>query len=181
MAGGEGDDAQRALDVLRRAIQSEIAGHRFYSDAARYCVDPWAKEVFFDLARDEDEHARLLIVEYESLAAGGRWIGREAAAVAAEEADITRLTFPGEAMGSDLFLFQGSVRETVDRRSDDLAALAYGIGLEKQAIDLYRKAADQAREQTAREAYEFLVQEELGHHDRLRQQWEALAGRAYAP
>ncbi len=63
-----------ALAVMRRAIQNEIAGQRFYNDAAYHCIDPWAKELFASLAQEEENHTRLLLVEYEAVETHGRWI-----------------------------------------------------------------------------------------------------------
>ena len=75
-----------------------------------------------------------------------------------------------------LFPLQWSARDTVDRRADDLSALAFGIRMEKRAIALYGEEAGAARDPAARKAYEFLVLEEKQHYQQLKEQWEKLAG-----
>jgi|GEM_PF-969027 len=168
-----------ALAALQRAIYNEIVGQRFYDDAAYYCVDLWAKDIFATLARDEEEHTRLLLVEYEALKTRGRWIDLEAARESDAEVDITGISFPDGAPEETLFPVQRSVGEIVDRRADDLAALAFGIKMEQAAIELYGLQAKITGDPAGREAYRVLVQEETRHYDELRAQWERLAGTAF--
>jgi rubrerythrin len=168
-----------ALAVVRRAIHNEITGQRFYSDAAYRCIDPWAKEVFDTLASEEEEHTRLLLLEYEALTTDGRWIDLDTALTSNVEVDITRFRFSEEEPAEDLFPPQRSVEQAVDRRADDLAALAFGIRMEQRAIGLYGDAAETEADRAAREAYQFLVEEETRHYHQLRSHWERLSGTAW--
>lgn len=172
-------DIESALGVLQRAIHNEIVGQRFYDDAAHYCVDLWAKDIFAALAREEEEHTRLLLVEYEALKTQGRWIDLELARESAAEIDITAISFPENTFEEELFPAQTPIGNVLDRRVDDLAALAYGIKMEQEAIQLYSLQADTVQDPAGREAYRILVQEESRHKDELRAQWEKLAGIAF--
>ncbi|MFC2046635.1 ferritin family protein [Chloroflexota bacterium] len=169
-------DNESALVVLRRAIHNEVNGQRFYSDAAHYCIDPWTKEMFASMAEEEIVHTRLLLLEYDALTRHGRWIDPDAALTSDADVDITAITFPEDELSEELFPTQGTAGNNVDRRSDDLAALAFGINMEKMAIDLYGRAAKVTEDQAAQKAYRFLVLEETRHYDQLRNQWEELAG-----
>jgi rubrerythrin len=172
-------DKQNALTVIQNAVHNEISGQRFYSDAARSCIDLWTKEMFASLAAEEEVHTRLLLVEYESLSTRGRWIDHETALDRDPGIDITAFTFPEGELDGELFPAHGSPSHSVDRTMDDLSALALGIGMEQKAIDLYTQAAGATDDSAAREAYEFLIIEEIRHRDQLRGQWEQLAGRAF--
>jgi rubrerythrin len=171
-----------ALAVLQRAIQSEIAGQRFYNDAAYYCIDPWAKELFSSLALEEEIHTRLLLVEYEALETQCRWLDLDRAISLGVDVDITKYTFPegGGGSGKELFPVDWLAREAVDRRSDDLAALAFGIKMEQEALDLYGQESGVAQDPAARKAYQFLIEEETRHYRDLKEQWEKLAGTPFA-
>lgn len=163
---------ENTLAVIRSAINDEVSGQRFYSDAVYSCIDPWAKEVFATLVQEEEEHTRLLLLQYESLTVDGRWLDPEAALADNAEVDITRFSFPeGEPAET---LFQPS--QAIDRRSDDLTALAYGIDMERRAIDLYGRGAAESTDQAARNTYEYLVDQETEHYQQLKNQWEKLAG-----
>jgi rubrerythrin len=169
-------DLEGTLAVIRRAIHNEVAGQRFYSDAAHYCIDPWAKEIFAKLAQDEEEHTRLLLVEYEALKTRGQWLDPETALAKNAEVDITHFTFPDDDLGQELFPPQWSAADAIDRRADDLTALAFGVRMEQVTIDLYAGEAEAAHDPAARQAYQFLVEEETRHWEQLRGHWEALAG-----
>jgi rubrerythrin len=170
----------RALDgtlaVIQRAIHNEVAGQRFYDDAAHHCIDPWAREIFARLAQDEEGHTCLLLAEYEALRTGGQWLDPETALAKNADVDITRFTFPDDDLGPELFPPQWSAADAIDRRADDLAALAFGVRMEQVAIDLYAGEAEAAQDPAARQAYQFLVEEETRHYEQLRGHWEALAG-----
>lgn len=171
---------EAALVVLRLAIRNEIAGQRFYNDAAFYCIDPWAKDVFAGLAKEEEKHTQLLLVEYEALEAKGEWVDPERALEGETGTDITRLTFADDESDEQLFPPQWSMGDAVDRRADDLAALAFGVRMEQEAIDLYGGQAANNPDPAARKAYRFLVEEERRHYDQLKDQWERLSGRPFS-
>jgi rubrerythrin len=173
------EDHREALSVIRGAIQNEIAGQRFYQDAAHYCIDPWAKEAFATLAREEEEHTTLLLGEYESLDTQGRWLAPRAALELGRGADITQITFSGKEPDPALFPDGPSPRQAIDRRADDVSALAYGLQIEERSIALYQRQADAAEDPAARDAFLFLVSEEQRHREQLRTHWENLAGKPW--
>lgn len=173
------EDLLEALDVIRGAIQNEIAGQRFYQDAAFYCIDPWAKETFATLAREEEKHATLLLGEHESLATGGRWLPPRAALEAGQEADIAQITFSGDEPRAAIFPTGWSPGQAIERGADDLSALAFGLQIEKRAIALYQRQADATTDPAGQEAFLFLVEEEQRHYEQLKARWESLAGKPW--
>jgi rubrerythrin len=172
-------DVESALAVLRLAIRNEITGQRFYNDAAFYCVDPWAKDVFANLASEEEKHTQLLLVEHKALETKGQWVDPEQALQGEAGADITRLTFADDEPVEELFPSPWSMGDAVDRRADDLAALALGVRMEQEAIDLYGEQRTSNPDLAAKRAYSFLVEEESRHYHQLKEQWERLAGRPF--
>ena len=174
------ENREDTLLLVRRAIQNEVAGQRFYSDAALHCIDPWAKEIFSGLAQEEEKHTQLLLVEYESLETRGQWVAPDEALARASEVDITRLTFSDDEPAEELFPPQWSMGDAVDRRADDLAALAFGARMEQAANDLYDRERASTKDPAAQEAYRFLVEEEIRHFHQLKEQWERLSGRPFS-
>lgn len=173
-------DLDTTLAVIRQAIRNEIAGQRFYHDASFYCIDPWAKDVFAELAREEEKHTQLLLIEYRSLETTGQWVEPEQALQREPEMDITRLSFSDDEPQEELFPPGWSMGDAVDRRADDLAALAFGIGMEREAIDLYSREREGTPDAAAKTAYGFLIEEESRHYTQLKDQWERLAGRSFS-
>ena len=172
-------ETESALAVLRRAIHNEVAGQRFYNDASFFCIDPWAKDIFSNLAQEEEKHTQLLLVEYEALETQGQWVDPDKALESAPGMDITKLTFSEDDPVEELFPLQRPVGDGVDRRADDLAALAFGIRMEQDAIDLYERELASVQHPEAQKAYRFLVEEEVRHYHQLREQWERLSGRSF--
>lgn len=169
-------EIESALVIVRQAIHNEIAGQRFYNDAAFTCIDPWAKEIFAELAKEEEVHTRIFLLEHESLTTQGRWLDLEVARASDKQVDITRIDFSDVEPAGELFPTEWSADQAVDRRADDLAALAFGIQMETQAIHLYGQAARTTHDPAAQKTYEFLVEEETQHYHELKAQWEKLAG-----
>ncbi len=164
------------MAVLREAIRNEVAGRQFYADAAHYCIDLWAKETFARLADDEEEHTRLLARVYQELAAGGDWLDLETARYGTLAPDLDSLDLAHESTKESLFSTRGSPADLIDRKSDDLAALALGIEMERRAIHLYGEQALTVDHPQAHAAYRLLMAEETEHRDRLQAHWERLAG-----
>lgn len=170
------EDVQQALAVIQGAIQNEIAGQRFYNDAAAHCIDPWAKEAFATLAREEEKHTLLLLGEYQSLTLQGHWLPSRAAIDLGASVDVAQMSFSSDESAPALFPGGWSARQAIDRTSDDLSALAFGLDIESRSITLYQREAEAAAEPAAREAFSFLVEEERRHYRQLRARWESLAG-----
>lgn len=170
------EEQNGALAVLLRAIQNEIAGQRFYDDAARYCIDPWAKGLLDTLAREEERHTQLLLGQYDALRVGAGWLGLAQAISRGAAANLGRLNFPAEDPLAALFPVGWSPALAVDRSADDLSVLHLGIEMEKLAIALYQEEGDAARDEAARDAYAFLVQEERRHYRELTEHWQRLSG-----
>jgi len=173
------DEVERALGVVRRAIRNEIAGQSFYSDAAFRCIDPWAKETFAMLAREEDDHTRLLLAEYEALLSQGCWLDPEAAWKRSAGVDITRFIFPDEEPAEELFPPHWPAGQAIDRRANDLDALAFAIRLELAAIEMYGTSSQTTDDPAAQKAYGFLVDEETRHSRQFKAQWQRLAGQPF--
>jgi hypothetical protein len=130
------------------------------------------------LALEEEDHTRLLLGEYKAVETHGRWIDPDEAMSDGADIDITSYTFPEDvyAGSRELFPVDWQAEEAVDRRSDDLAALAFGIKMEQQALELYGQELAATQDPAAQKAYRFLIDEETRHDHDLKKRWEELAG-----
>ena len=167
---------QTALFVLRRGIQNDLEEQRFYFDAASYCIDPWAKEVFVTLAQGKERQVRRLLAEYESVRDLYRRNGHKAGASSHPPLDVTNLTFQEDEAVEGALPFQLAAAQLVDRRSDDLQALALGIDVERSVLEHYKQAIRAEEDREVRKAYEFLLRDKARHYHRLRDYWKELAG-----
>ncbi len=156
----------QALGALRWAMEGERRGYRFYLEASERSADPAGKSTFRHLAGAEEDHLRLLIVEHESLTAGRGWVDPEKAMASQIEVDITIPFFPGDegVSGKNESPFGDTwAAYEVDGIAGDLAALEFGMEMERRFFKMYEKAAAEASDAAGRKAYEFLMNEENGH------------------
>ncbi|MFQ5811887.1 MAG: ferritin family protein [Anaerolineae bacterium] len=160
---------EEALAALRRAMENEREGYRFYLEAAERSADPAGQGTFRTLASDEEKHLALLLVEHNSLIAGEGWVDPEEAITREVEMDITKPLFPGE----ELALQEKSPFEAtwaayeVEELAGDLAVLKFGMEVEEKFYKMYEKAAAETDDPLGHRAYQFLMKEENRHYKLL--------------
>jgi rubrerythrin len=168
---------EEALAVLRRAMENEWDGYRFYLEASERSADPAGQGTFRSLARDEEKHLALLLVEYNSLSAGEGWVDPEEAITREVEVDITKPLFAGEELApQERSPFEATwAAYEVEALAGDLAALEFGMNVEEEFYKMYEKAAAGADDPLGRRAYEFLMKEENRHYKLLQEAHDYLS------
>ncbi|MFC1926525.1 ferritin family protein [Chloroflexota bacterium] len=153
-------DTNAALQILALAMEREDGGSKFYLDAANRTDDAKGKKMFQWLAEEEKRHYNKLLIQHKELSRGGNWQNIES-----DEAPISAREFPSlaEAAGE------------VKAGAGDLDALQMGINAEKESIELYSKAAQEATDSQAKAMFLGLIEEEQGHLELLEAEHEWLA------
>lgn len=159
-------DWNSPLGVLRRAMQLERDGFKFYIGAAERATGDKGKKMFEGLAADEEKHLRLLMVEYKSLEAGGGWIDPTQALEQELDLDPANPDLPGPDYPEADPIFNPARTPSLQ---DDIAALEFGMDAEKLSYDLYNGAAQKADNAAAKQAYDILAEQENGHYELLRE------------
>ena len=157
----EAMDWNSPLGVLRRAMQIERNGYRFYIDVAERAVSERGKEVFRGLAADETNHLHLLLVEYEALDSGKGWLDPDEALEQELDFDPADPDLPGEEYPEPMPIFAAARVPSLD---NDLAALEFAMETEQMSYDLYKTSAEEQPDQAAKAVYEMLAREENGHY-----------------
>jgi rubrerythrin len=157
-------DWNSPLGVIRRAMQIERDGYRFYTDAAERSVSESGRKVFEGLAADEVNHLHLLLVEYDALASGQGWVDPTKALERQMEFDHADPDLPGEDYPEPMPIFSPARVPSLD---NDLAALEFAMETEQMSYDLYKASAGEQSDSAAREAYEILAREENKHYELL--------------
>lgn len=154
-------DWNSPLGILRRGMSLERDGYNFYMQAAERASSQRGKEMFMDLADQEEDHLRLLLAEYRALEEGQDWLPYEEAMGQDFELNPAEPDLPGEEPEDEMPVF------TPDREislEGDIAALKYGLETERISRRLYAQGAEQSEDDQAQEAYEFLVDQEEQHY-----------------
>ncbi len=157
-------DWNSPLGVLRRAMQIERDGYKFYTEAAERAAGERGKQMFLGLAADEEKHLHLLLIEYKALESGQGWIDPTKALDQELDLDPANPDLPGEEYPEDTFIFSPKREASIE---GDIAALEFGLETEKLSYDLYTESAKETSDPAAKQAYEFLAREENRHYEIL--------------
>lgn len=154
-----------AKGILRRGMSIERDGYAFYMAAAERASEEHGEEMFRDLAYQEVDHLHLLLVEYGALESGEGWIPYEEAMERDLEIDPDNPDLPGEEPPmEDMPVFSPKRECSLE---GDIEALDCGLETEVLAREIYAQGVEQADDEKAKEAYEFLIKQEEQHYELL--------------
>lgn len=155
-------DLDATLAALQMAIQTEIDGYSFYQKFARQTTDPGAQAMFERLAEDEVMHLELLRNTKAILEESGQW---------AEYQGVTLEPIKGAPIFS-----RQRVEQNVVAYTSDLSALRMAYLIEKDAVDFYKRAAQETTDPDGKRMFLDLVEMEQGHLDLLEGEYSFLRG-----
>lgn len=155
-------DLEATLAALQMAIQTELDGYSFYKKFARQTEDPGAQAMFERLAEDEVMHLELLRNTKAVLEQSGQWAEYQEAALE-------------PIKGAPIFSRQ-RVEQNVVAYTSDMSALRMAYLIEKDAVDFYRRAAQETDDPNGQRMFLDLVKLEQGHLDLLEGEYNFLRG-----
>ena len=126
-------DINRLLIVLKDAMEAEMTGHQFYLLAAKTTGDAQGKETFARMAQEELDHFRALKTQYVAVLENGKF-------------DQATALFEVPAPQTVSPIFSSGFREQVGQQHFEMSALSVGMQLELNAINHYRKAAEESED-----------------------------------
>lgn len=153
-------EREAALAALQMGIQTEIDGHEFYQNFAQRTSDPNARQMFERLARDEVMHLELLRSTKAMLEERGEWAEYKGV----EVEDLS---------GAPIFSRE-RVEQNLTSYTSDLSALRLAYLIEKDAVDFYRRAAEQTDDANGRRMFLDLAEMERGHLNLLEGEYQFL-------
>lgn len=144
---------QRIIDVLKEAVMTEIKGQQLYNHAAQTTEDPAARAMFEDLAKDEEQHVRILQAQLESYRDEGKM-------------DLSQV-HPAEVDHGASHIIDDGFRRSVKRGAFEMAVIGIGCDLENKAIAYYTQQADKAEDEDLKQLFTWLSEWEVGHLNAL--------------
>jgi rubrerythrin len=161
------DDVKVALQVLQQAMKIEQDGRQFYLAAAERTQSPAGQTLFRQLAKDEEEHYRLLKGQFDVLSEGEPWVDYPQTA---KRMAALKPIFPSSPE---------AFQKAVGPKATDLEALWTALGTESNSYDLYRRAAEQVQSPAAKGMYRYLANVERNHYNLLLLNYQTLANMGY--
>jgi rubrerythrin len=144
---------QAMIEAVKQALMVEIKGQELYSHAADKTEDPAARALFEALAKDEDDHVRILKTQYQSLMKDGR-------------IDLSTV-HPAEVDHGSHMIIDDNFKKSIRRGTFEMAVIGIGCDLENKAISYYREHAAKAEDADLRQLFTWLAEWEDGHLEQL--------------
>jgi rubrerythrin len=157
------NEQARTLEVLQLAVRMEVDGKEFYQKASRKSSNKLAKELFRQLANEEDIHRKKFMEIYRALKRGRKWSDAEPPLDKGKKikslfAEATK------ALGSKF-----KVAES------ELEAIKTAMDMEVRSYNLYHSRSKETTLPVEKHFYETLAGEERGHHLALVGSYEYLS------
>jgi rubrerythrin len=152
---------EEILKGLRTAMEAEIFGHNFYKSTAQNTVDPLGKETFVRLADEELGHFNYLRTQYKSVM---------------EKGDYTfspHLVLAHRKQAGNP-IFSDEIKKRIKDSHFEVSVLSIGMKLELEAMNFYRRCAQQAENEEARKFYNELAEWEEDHFRAFEEQLDQL-------
>ena len=142
-----------ALGFLTAGIQAEIAAYVFYRLGAEKISDQGVKTTMLHFAGEERKHFLTLEHQYDLHVRSEKWVTYR------DIMNRDELPLIDESMGDKHVQRIAQVRAAKSKSE----ILDIALQLEKEAYELYSKAAKVSKEEDVRKTFEYLSQFEMGH------------------
>lgn len=160
------NEQARTLEVLQLAVRMEEDGKEFYRKAGRKSNNRLAKELFGQLANEEDIHRKKFVEIYAALKRGRGW------------PDIEPPFEKGKKIKS-LFAEATKALGTKSQVAEsELEAIKTAMDMEVRSYNLYHARSKETTLPVEKHFYETVAGEERGHHLALVGSYEYLSNPA---
>lgn len=147
------EKTERALGIIRDALEFEDEGHRFYARSAEETGDPLGRDMFRFLAGEELKHIEKLRSVEQKLLKDETWESLAEKGITAERWDIKSVA---RRLSQEM-------RSQITADTSGLKALEIAQEMERRGKAFYESARRRTRDQAGRELFAFLEREEEEH------------------
>ena len=157
------NEQARTLEVLELAVRTEVEGKDFYQKVSQKSSNRLAKELFQQLADEEDVHRRKFEEIYEALKRGQNW------------PDVVPPFEKGKGLKSLFAEATKALGSKIKVVESELEAIKIAMDMEKESYNLYHSRSEESTLPVEKRFYETLAGEERGHHLALLDSYEYLS------
>lgn len=151
--------SRQVESAIKEAIKLEINGRKFFNHAEGITHHQQGKKMFRRLADEEVNHLETFSNLFSSVLKGKGW---------------KKLIKSEELKGESALIEELKARMKREEGKGEVEALRIGMELEKRAIELFQKSADEVDDPVAREIFKKICSEEKFHYDLLQAQYDSL-------
>jgi rubrerythrin len=154
-----------ALDALNQALCREEDATAFYGELSERTLDGSSAKVFGELADESSAHAEILRKQIDELTKQDRWALPACVLACAIDAEYPPLPH-------DL----ASQRKKLAPDATELEAFLFAVERENENYRFYSERADPETDASAKQLYQYLVNESRRRYDLLYGNYMAVAG-----
>ncbi len=140
---------KQVLEILKQAILLEKRGYAFYSTVAGQTTDPEIKNIFQVMADEETLHVKFLSDQFASY-------DKTKSFLKVDLPDFATDTIANLVLSDE-------VKKKISAAGFEAAAIAAAIDMEKRAIEIYSKQAENTDDPNEKELYKWLADWEKTH------------------
>jgi rubrerythrin len=157
------NEQARTIKVLQLAVQMEADGKEFYQKASRKSNNKLAKELFRQLANEEDVHRKKFEEIYKALKRGQNW------------PDVAPASEKGKKIKSLFAEATKALGSKFEVAESELEAIKAAMDMEIRSYNLYHSRSAESTLPVEKQFYKTLAGEERGHHLALLDSYEYLS------
>jgi rubrerythrin len=157
------NEQTRTIEVLQLAVRMEIDGKEFYKKASRKSSSKLAKELFQQLANEEDVHRKKFEEIYKAFKREQNW------------PDVEPPFEKGKRLKSLFGEATKALGSTFRVAESELEAIKIAMDMEVKSYNLYYSRSKESTLPVEKRFYATLAGEERGHHLALLDSYEYLS------
>ena len=157
------NEQARTIEVLQLAVRMEVDGKEFYQKASRKNSNKLAKELFQQLANEEDIHRKKFEEIYKALKRRQNW------------PDVEPPSEKGKKLKSLFAEATKSLGSKFKVAESEFEAIKIAMDMEVRSYNLYHSRSKESTLPVEKRFYQTLAGEERGHHLVLLDSYEYLS------
>jgi rubrerythrin len=157
------NEQARTIEVLQLAVRMEEDGKEFYRKANRKSSSKLAKELFKQLANEEDVHRKKFKEIYKAFQRGQNW------------PDVEPPSEKGKKLKSLFAEVTKALGSKFQVAESEFEAIKIAMDMEVKSYNLYHSRSKESTLPVEKRFYQTLAGEERGHHLALLDSYEYLS------
>lgn len=154
----------RTAQAMKTAIEMEKSGHRFFTEASNKVKHEVGRKLFSRLAAEEIEHMQTFEKIFNEVSGGADW------------KEAMKAIQPAKKVP---YFDEGRKEFKVEDMSVELDYLKKALDLERNAMQFFEKAIQDAESPEAKEIFKRILDEEQGHYDLIQSEIDSINGTGF--
>jgi rubrerythrin len=154
----------RTAQAMKTAIEMEKSGHRFFTEASNKVKHEVGRKLFSRLAAEEIEHMRTFEKIFNEVSGGADW------------KEAMKAIQPAKKVP---YFDEARKEFKVENMSVELDYLKKALDLERNAMQFFEKAIQDAESPEAKEIFKRILDEEQGHYDLIQSEIDSINGNGF--